>query len=258
MNPPLEPAQRLISRPVAGHRDVRDFFDQAAAEYQDCHGPAAALLAYRLEILERMLPPACGVLAEVGCGTAMHLYGLADRFDRGIGLDLSPAMIDRCNRERRHHTESDRIRFAVDSAERLATLSDASADVLIGVGVFEHVLDRPAALAQVFRVLKPGGVFACLTPNGGYLWYTHIAPWLGLETRHLSSDRFLTGSEWKSLLTAAGFVRIVVQPWTFIPRGDMPSACSRVLAGLDKLAQPFCCNRLRGGLAISAVKPDLL
>jgi 2-polyprenyl-6-hydroxyphenyl methylase/3-demethylubiquinone-9 3-methyltransferase len=245
----------LISRPVAGQRDVRDFFDQAAAEYQDCHGPAAALLTYRLEILKRMLPPTCGVLAEVGCGTAMHLHGLADRFDRGIGLDLSPAMIDRCKRERQSHPEGHRIQFAVDAAEQLATLTDAAVDAVIGVGVYEHVLDRPAALAEVFRVLKPGGVFACLTPNGAYLWYTQIATSLGLETRHLSTDRFLTESEWKSQLNTTGFDRISVQPWTFIPRGDMPPVCSRILAWLDKLAQPLGCNRLRGGLAIRAVKP---
>ncbi len=255
MNSLRKSAQRLISWPVTGHRDVRNFFDRAAADYHDAHGPAAALLAYRLGILNRILPRTCGILAEVGCGTGMHLYGLADRFDRGIGLDLSPAMIDRCERERRNHPEGQRVRFAVDAAEHLATLTDATVDALIGVGVYEHVLDRPAALAQVFRVLKPGGVFACLTPNGAYLWYTHIAPWLGLETRHLSSDRFLSESEWKILLTAAGFGQITVQPWTFIPRGDMPSACSSVLARLDKLARPFCCNRLRGGLAIRAIKP---
>ena len=247
--------RRLISRPVASQRDVLNFFDQAAAQYQDSHGPAARLLAYRLEILNRMLPATGGTLVEVGCGTAMHLYGLADRFERAIGLDLSPAMIARCKRERSNHSGSDRVQFAVDTAETLEALTDVTVDALIGVGVFEHVLDRPKALAQVFRVLRPGGVFACLTPNGAYLWYTHIAPWLGLETRHLSSDRFLSEPEWRDLLTAAGFRDITVHPWTFIPRGDMPSACGKALGWLDGVARPFRGKRLRGGLAIRALKP---
>jgi 2-polyprenyl-6-hydroxyphenyl methylase/3-demethylubiquinone-9 3-methyltransferase len=60
--------------------------------------------------------------------------------------------------------------FVIDLAERLDSLADASIDVTFSVGVLEHVLDKPRTLATVFRVLKPGGRFICLTPNGRCLW----------------------------------------------------------------------------------------
>lgn len=55
---------------------------------------------------------------------------------------------------------------------------------------------------QRYRV--SAGVFLYLTPNGGYCWYRHLAPSLGVETRHLSTDRFLTAREVETLIAGAG------------------------------------------------------
>ncbi len=239
-----------------GTDDVRAFFDQAAEGYRDAHGCSEHLLRYRLGILQDLLPePRAGLLVEIGCGTAIHLLGLAASYDQAVGLDLSPAMIARCEAERQHHPLRERLRFSVDRAEELLTLGHDTVDVLICVGAFEHILDRPRAAAQILRVLKPGGTFVCLTPNGGYLWYTHLAPCLRLDTKHLSTDRFLSKREWVRLLRNAGFADPATRPWTFIPRGDIPASAARVLEVLDRSGRRFGVNRLRGGLALRAVKP---
>lgn len=246
----------LISRSVDDIADVRAFFDAMAADYRDIHGPSDRWLRQRLDILRDLLPaPRGGLIVEIGCGTAMHLVALADRYDRAVGLDLSPAMIERCEAVRHHHPLRDRLRFAVDPAERLHTLGDDTVDALICVGAFEHLLDQPRAAAQIGRVLKPGGTFACLTPNGAYLWYTRIAPLLGLATQHLSTDRFLSESQWRELLGRAGLQVPVVRYWSFIPRGDMPRPAAMLLDALDGVGRLPGLNRLRGGLALRAIKP---
>ena len=93
-----------------------------------------------------------------------------------------------------------KLQFTVDMAERLDSVADASVDVVFSVGALEHMLDKGRVVANVFRVLKPGGRFICLTPNGQYLWYRWLASLCGLETRHLSTDWYLSRGQLDHLL----------------------------------------------------------
>jgi SAM-dependent methyltransferase len=54
----------------------------------------------------------------------------------------------------------------VDLAEQLCSVADASIGVGFSVGALEPMLDKGRVVASVFRVLKPGGWFIGLTPNG--------------------------------------------------------------------------------------------
>lgn len=57
---------------------------------------------------------------------------------------------------------ADRISFLVQNAETLDKIPDNSVDLYtISFGI-RNVTDIPAALRSAHRVLKPGGVFACL------------------------------------------------------------------------------------------------
>ena len=162
----------LKTRPAQSHADVAAFFDACAPTYADQHGDAERLLRYRLSLVRaaaRLRPG--DVVLEIGCGTGFHLLALAAEYGRGLGVDLSPAMVDvargRCGPGQRH------VAFAVDAAERLATLADGSVDVVLAIGALEHMLDQGAVCRSVFRVLKPGGRFICLTLNGGGLRGRH-------------------------------------------------------------------------------------
>jgi len=52
------------------------------------------------------------------------------------------------------------------SAESLAFSAD-SFDVVIIADVIEHVRDINAALTEIARVLRPGGLLICVTPHAG-------------------------------------------------------------------------------------------
>jgi 2-polyprenyl-6-hydroxyphenyl methylase/3-demethylubiquinone-9 3-methyltransferase len=118
------------------------------------------------------------------------------------------------------------------------------------------LLDKPRAVRLVHRVRRVGGVFICLTPNGGYCWYRHLAPRLGLDTRHLSTDRFLSTRELETLIGGARLTLQRFEHWRFIPQGDLPVGWGCVLRALDWVGGHLRVGVFRGGIAFSAVRTD--
>lgn len=245
---------RLRTRATNGPDDVVRFFDALAPTYRDLHGDAQRALRTRIALIRRLLPERRSLLVEIGCGNAMHLFALAPAFDASIGIDASPAMIAAAESIRERHECGARVRFAVERAERMSSVARDSADVVLCVGAFEHMTDQRAALAEVVRVLRPGGAFVCLTPNGAALWYARIAPWLGLDTRHLSTDRFVAPGEWPALLADAGLELLERGFWRFVPVADMPTAIARAMLALDRPGAALRIAALRGGCYVKAVK----
>lgn len=74
---------------------------------------------------------------------------------RVIGVDMTAAMVEeaRANAQAAGVANAE-FRHAV--ADQLPA-GDASADVVISNGVINLCPDKPAVLAEVFRVLRPGG-----------------------------------------------------------------------------------------------------
>ena len=250
---------RLVTTVVRDHDDVRAFFDRSASTYEEQHGPAERLLRYRVHLLREVARfGAKDTALEIGCGDGMHLFALADSFARGIGIDISEAMVGRANARANAlanvQASGDKVRFAASLGEELATVDDGAVDVAYCVGALEHMLDQRAVARAAFRVLRPGGRFVGLTLNGDYLWYRRLAPLLGLPTRHLATDHFLTRDELVTLLREAGFTDIRIDSWTFIPRGDMPGWVAALLSALDAVGRVFHMSRLRGGLRFAATR----
>jgi 2-polyprenyl-6-hydroxyphenyl methylase/3-demethylubiquinone-9 3-methyltransferase len=248
---------RLRTRPARDRGDIRDFFDAIAQGYRESHGRADLLLEYRLALTRRLLSPSFGgVLLEIGCGPGVHLFPLADAFSRVIGADLSPGMIAAAEAIRRTHRHAARIELHAEPAERLTSVRDDAADAVLCVGAFEHMPDKQAVLAEVHRVLKPGGRFVCLTLNGDFVWYRAIAPWLGYDVKHLSSDDLVNGGQMRALLQDAVLRVDELGYWRFVARGDMPGWTARTLEGLDRVGTACRCSPLRGGLYVCAQRPQ--
>jgi 2-polyprenyl-6-hydroxyphenyl methylase/3-demethylubiquinone-9 3-methyltransferase len=244
----------LKTRTVVDRGDLVAHFDQSAPEYEESHGDAARLLEYRVGLIRRRCEGRSGTLLEIGCGTAIHLASLAPGFSTLIGTDISSGMIDAARRKVQSSPFRDRIQLRVDPAEELGTLGDESVDISLCVGALEHMLDRERVARQVARVLKRRGAFVLLTPNGGYCWYTLLAPLLGIPTRHLSTDCFFTLRQAIGLLRSAGLRVVGRDYWTFIPKGDMPGWAGAILETLDLLGRICGLGACRGGLVLTAVK----
>jgi ubiquinone/menaquinone biosynthesis C-methylase UbiE len=246
--------------------DIRSHFDQCASTgFPEAHGHPQQLLEYRLALVRNLVRPGpADVVLDLGCGNGHHLLALAPDVARGIGIDVSPGMIELARARLRGsparanlgtaNPGAANLAFEVDNAEELKAIADQSVDLAICIGTFEHILDKQAALASIYRVLKPGGRFFCLAPRADYVWYRTIAPRLGFATKHLSSDRLLTHDEFCALLDQAGFRRIQSAPWTFIPKGDMPALVAGLLTVLDAIGRHARLDSLRGGLSLCAWK----
>ena len=77
---------------------------------------------------------------------------------------------------------------------------DATFDVVLSVGVLEHVSNDRASLAEIKRVLKPGGLFFCFFLPTNLAWTQKLAHLRG-DFYH---DRFYNEKGIKSMLASSG------------------------------------------------------
>ncbi len=94
---------------------------------------------------------------DVGCGTGEETQGLAIAVapgGRAIGMDVSGAMITEARR--RAETLGSLAQFEVGTAGALP-YDDATADIVRCERVLQHVPDPEACVAEMLRVLRPGG-----------------------------------------------------------------------------------------------------
>ncbi|MFH1425973.1 MAG: class I SAM-dependent methyltransferase [Candidatus Kerfeldbacteria bacterium] len=100
-------------------------------------------------------------VVDIACGTG---YGTALIADRGAtditGIDISSESI---NYARKKYQRKN-LRFLVGDAMNIP-LADESADVIVSYETIEHVPDYGAFLAEVKRVLRPGGTLIISSPN---------------------------------------------------------------------------------------------
>ena len=94
---------------------------------------------------------------EVGCGRGVGVEVLLDRLeaDHVSAFDLDPAMVDRA--ARRLHGRGSTVSLSVADACEI-TRPTGSIDTVVEFGVIHHVPDWRRALAEISRVLRPGGL----------------------------------------------------------------------------------------------------
>ncbi len=182
------------------NRFTRDLFDGLPARYD----LLAEILSmgqngqWRSAMTSRVTGnvPAGGVILDVASGTAGVALQLAERTGaRVIGVDLTEQMLRQGQRRVAAAGMRDRIALAVGRGEQLP-FPDASVDALTFTYLLRYVEDPQATLAELARVLKPGGVMASLefcVPTSA-LWHP---AWLAYTRLVLPAGGLLLGGrEW--------------------------------------------------------------
>jgi ubiquinone/menaquinone biosynthesis C-methylase UbiE len=145
-------------------------YDRFAAAYRDWWAPVIAPSAVRLlDRLDGLLSPdRPSTVVDIGAGTGTLALAALERWPnvRAIGVDPSRRMLDLAAAAARHAGRHHRLSLRVGDAARLP-LPDASVDGAMSSFVIQLTPSRAAAVREAFRVLRPGGVFACLAWRSG-------------------------------------------------------------------------------------------
>jgi len=174
-----------MTTPIEISESVRHYYGQVLQSSGDLKTSAccsidamprylkALLAGLHPEVLERFygcgspLPPALAgkTVLDLGCGTGRDCYLLSKLVGptgRVIGVDMTPEQLEVAVRHRDWHTERfgfSNVEFLHGHIENLHTvgIADNSIDVVVSNCVINLSPEKPQVLAEIFRVLKPGG-----------------------------------------------------------------------------------------------------
>lgn len=179
------------------------FWDWIANRY--AKAPIGDETAYRqkLEITREYLTPESKVL-EFGCGTGSTALVHGPYAGHIRATDVSGKMIA-IAQSKADVQGIKNVDFEQVGIESLSA-PDGSFDMVMGHSILHLLDDREAAIARVFDLLKPGGVFiastVCLAKS---FWYLKPILSVGRFFGVLPLVRFLTKDEMEKSMTGAGF-----------------------------------------------------
>ena len=148
---------------------IEALFDSLALEYVRTRETQLSFQCQKRIALE-FLEGTRGRLLEVGCGPAVMMPELLAMGFEVEGIDVSGEMIRRGQQRMAGHPLERRCRLGVGDVERLA-FPDASFDALLCMGVLEYLPGNDKALAEIARVLRPGGLAVFSMPNGASAYH---------------------------------------------------------------------------------------
>lgn len=161
---------------------VKDFYrkieDYDWVKVVDCHiGLESHLHRYRERRIKQLVSQygAGQKFLDVGCGTGLVLRHLPEG---SVGIDLNPRHLERAKRH------APKAVVQQSDAESLP-FADTSFDTVVCTEVLEHLVFPEKAVAEIFRVLKPGGRFIGSTPSRSLLWRFRF-----LSSTHLHNEPF--------------------------------------------------------------------
>jgi ubiquinone/menaquinone biosynthesis C-methylase UbiE len=138
------------------------------------------ILERRHRLVCRHAPRLGGALLDYGCGNGAQTLLFREDFASIVGADVVPDHIADFQ-SRLAGGAHPHVRAVHYAGERLP-LDDQEIDAVVSFEVLEHVADEMLSLADIRRVLKPGGWLAMTVPNRWWIFETHgadlpLLPW---------------------------------------------------------------------------------
>lgn len=204
---------------------------------------------YRL--VEEHVPPGSAVL-DWGCGNGHCSYTLSR-----LGYAVSGFSFEDFGL-RQHLGESYAFRKGNAESPELLPYADQSFDAVVSVGVLEHVREtggnEVASLAEIWRILRPGGFFLCYHFPNRFSWIDAAASCVPNYHRHQYQ---YTRRDIAGLCQKTGFDLVKVERYGALPRNlwhkpprvirnshRVSSAWNRLDRVLGAVLSPVCQNYL--------------
>ena len=174
---------------------------------------------------EGLLAKAKGITLEIGCGTGANLAFFPPRVSSVAAIDPNPGMMPLARSHQ--HSHGVPINWILASVEELPFLP-GTFDTLVSTLTLCSVPSLPEALAELLRVLKPGGQFLFLehgqSPDKGVRrWQDGLTPlWKCLgDGCHLNRPmaQILEANSWKLTTLNSYYFSGVPRPFGFFYQG---------------------------------------
>ena len=166
------------------HRN-QAFFDHHARQWDRLADSLLPVVPFREALLAKV--PRCATLLEVGVGTGLLLAGLRKKAVKVIGVDHSSAMLAEAQRQM-EDAGLEGIDLRLGEMSHLP-VADRSVNCAVLSMVLHHAAQPAAVLAELARVLAPGGslVVAELRRHEQEWVREHLSDqWLGFEPADLT------------------------------------------------------------------------
>lgn len=124
----------------------------------------------RLNLIRQWAPLEGSRVLDVGCGLGMYVRKMRAYSPAVFGVEIDEERAREANRELRL--------IAVAAAEHLP-FPTGSFDVVLSHEMIEHVSDDRQTMAEMVRVLRPGGRLVLFCPNRLWFFETHGHFWRG-------------------------------------------------------------------------------
>ena len=123
--------------------------------------------------------PANSRILDVGCGySGKLLYKIKDKISAGFGIDISVS----------HEHRSDKITLMKHDLAFPLPFENNSFDAVTSLANLEHLESPQKSLAEIYRVLKPGGVLIMTTPSIYGKPVLELLAFIGLVSRQEIND----------------------------------------------------------------------
>lgn len=193
-----------VGEPV-GEVDATSGYDSWSSRYDAPGNPIIGLEEPVVRSLIEGLPP--GPALDAACGTGRHARHLAARGHVVVGVDRSRGMLGRAR------AGGAAVGLVAGDLRRLPIAGQRFALVVAGLAL-AHVSDLAGAVAELSRVLAPGGhlVVSALHPLQAALgWHAPFED--GQGRRRFVREHAHTHADYFTALTAAGLeVRDLIEP----------------------------------------------
>jgi ubiquinone/menaquinone biosynthesis C-methylase UbiE len=200
-----------------------DFESRYEALARDAYGSTFTYGRKKIEeLIDRELAglPVTTRALDVGCGTGFNVMRLRGRGYTVVGLEPAQGMRERAQRLNPGAE-------IVDGDIEKMPFPDASFDLVISIEVIRYLKDPSKGLAEIARVLRPGGTAiitaAPMLSLNGYALINQVTSRVNVPTFHKVSHSFLTVNSAKKAMREAGFASTEVRgaflgPWHVVAR----------------------------------------